>query len=116
MALERGKLSNVQRVAAAATVGIITCASSKKVYIKSILCHYPGGGGINTAVAHVYVVPNGDNPVDANKIYHIGLNKDETALVEPIYPIVLDTTGDSLRVGCGTAGPLNVFITGDKEE
>ena len=35
MALERGKLSNVVRVAAGTTVGIITCASSKKVYIKS---------------------------------------------------------------------------------
>ena len=39
MALERGKLSNVVQVAAGTTVGIITCASSKKVYIKSIICH-----------------------------------------------------------------------------
>ena len=31
MALERGKLSNVVQVAAGATVGMITCASSKKV-------------------------------------------------------------------------------------
>ena len=37
MALERGKLSNVVRVAAGATVGIATCTSGKKVYIKSIL-------------------------------------------------------------------------------
>ena len=39
MALERGKLSNVVQVAAGATVGIITVASSKKVYVKSIIAH-----------------------------------------------------------------------------
>jgi hypothetical protein len=33
MALERGKLSNVLRVAAGSTSAIITVASSKKVYI-----------------------------------------------------------------------------------
>ena len=53
MALERGKLSNVVQVAAGTTVGIITCASSKKVYIKSIICH-ASGTGINTATAQVY--------------------------------------------------------------
>ena len=52
MALERGKLSNVVQVAAGNTVGIITCASSKKVYIKSIICH-ASGTGINTATAQV---------------------------------------------------------------
>lgn len=116
MALERGKLSEVVVVSASSTVGIITVASSKKVYIRSIAVMDRAGAAGLAATAHVYVVPNGDSHVDANKIFHIGLNKDETALVEPVYPIVLDTTGDSLRVGCGTAGPLNVFITGDKEE
>ena len=44
MALERGKLSNVVRVAAGATVGIATCTSGKKVYIKSIIAHAAGTG------------------------------------------------------------------------
>ena len=44
MALERGKLSNVVRVAAGATVGIATCTSGKKVYIKSIIAHASGVG------------------------------------------------------------------------
>jgi len=43
MALVRGKLSNVVQVAAGTTVGIITCASSKKVYIKAIICHQSRG-------------------------------------------------------------------------
>ena len=125
MALERGKLSNVQRVAAAATVGIITCASSKKVYIKSILCHYPGGGGINTAAAHVYVVPNGDAFSDAdlgtsvNRVFDVDVNAGETVLLEPSYPIVLDTTGDAIFVGTGNVGTgatyCNFMISGDKE-
>ena len=125
MALERGKLSNVQRVAAAATVGIITCASSKKVYIKSILCHYPGGGGINTAVAHVYVVPNGDAFSDAdtgtsvNRVFDVDVQQGETVLLEPSYPIVLDTTGDAIFVGTGNVGTgatyCNFMISGDKE-
>ena len=125
MALERGKLSNVQRVAAAATVGIITCASSKKVYIKSILCHYPAGGGINTAVAHVYVVPNGDAFSDAdtgtsvNRVFDVDVQQGETVLLEPSYPIVLDTTGDAIFVGTGNVGTgatyMNFMISGDKE-
>ena len=56
MALERGKLSNVVVVAAASTVGIVTVASSKKVYVKSIIAH---AGTATTAYADVYFVPNG---------------------------------------------------------
>ena len=126
MALERGKLSNVQRVAAAATVGIITCASSKKVYIKSIICHHPGGGTIGTVAAHVYVVPNGDAFTDAdagtsiNRVFDVDVQSGETVLLEPSYPIVLDTTGDALFVGTGNIAGVgatycNFMITGDKE-
>ena len=52
MALERGKLSNVVHVSAGTTVGIITCASSKKVYIKSIVCH-ASGLGVNLSLIHI---------------------------------------------------------------
>ena len=68
MALERGKLSNVVRVAAGTTVGIITCASSKKVYIKSIICHQ-SGGTISTATAQVYFCPTGISSASTNKIF-----------------------------------------------
>ena len=119
MALERGKLSNVVRVAAGATVGIITCASSKKVYIKSIICH-ASGTGINTATGQVYFVPNGSSATDTNKIFDVDITAGETVLIEPSYPLVLDTTGDSLFVGTGNfigmaATHINVIITGDKE-
>jgi hypothetical protein len=119
MALERGKLSNVVQVAAGTTVGIITCASSKKVYIKSIICH-AAGLGINTATAQVYFCPTGISSASTNKIFDVDVNAGETVLIEPSYPLVLDTTGDSLQVGTGNitgfaATHVNFIITGDKE-
>ena len=68
MALERGKLTNVVRVSAGTTVGIITVASSKKVYIKSIICH-ASGRGISTATGQIYFVPNGVTAEATNKIF-----------------------------------------------
>lgn len=122
MALERGKLSNVVRVAAGATVGIITCASSKKVYIKSIICHASGtgSGAIATATGQVYFVPNGSSAGSTNKIFDVDITSGETVMIEPSYPLVLDTTGDSLFVGTGNyiglaATHVNFIITGDKE-
>ena len=119
MALERGKLSDVVHVAAGATVGIITCAASKKVYVKSIIAHY-AGTGITTATGQVYFVPNGGSPGMTNKIFDVDIASGETVLLEPSYPLVLDTTGDSLRVGTGNvtgiaATHVNFMITGDKE-
>jgi hypothetical protein len=125
MALERGKLSNVLRVAAGSTSAIITVASSKKVYIKSIVCH-AAGTGISTATAQVYFVPNGSAYTDTtdgapnNKIFDVDIAMGETVLIEPSYPLVLDTTGDSLFVGTGNvpglaATHVNFIITGDKE-
>jgi hypothetical protein len=122
MALERGKLSNVVRVAAGTTIGIITCASSKKVYVKSIICHASGtgAGAIATATGQVYFVPNGDSATSLNKIFDIDIVSGETVMIEPSYPLVLDTTGDSLFVGTGNyiglaATHVNFIITGDKE-
>ena len=119
MALERGKLSNVVNVAAGTTVGIITCASSKKVYIKSIICH-ASGTGINTGTAQVYFCPVGVSSASTNRIFDVDVNAGETVLLEPSYPLVLDTTGDSLQVGTGNytgiaATHITFIITGDKE-
>ena len=111
MALERGKLSDVVQVAAGTTVSIITCASSKKVYIRSVICHQPT---TDAATAQVFFVPNGGTPGMSNKIFDVNVNAGETVLLEPSYPLVLDTTGESLRVGAGTS-TINFIITGDKE-
>ena len=122
MALERGKLSDVVQVAAGATVDMITVASNKKVYIKSIICH-ASGVGVNTATAQVYFCPVGNGGVGAaatTRIFDVDVTAGETVMIEPSYPLVLESTGDKLMVGTGAAPGLaathcNFLITGDKE-
>ena len=119
MALDRGKLTNVVRVAAGTTVGIITCASNKKVYVKSIICH-ASGAGIGTGTAQVYFCPAGISSAKTNEIFDVDVRAGETVLFEPSYPLVLDATGDSIQVGTGNitgvaATHINFIATGDKE-
>lgn len=111
MALERGKLSNIVVVSAGSTVGIITVSASKKVYVKSIMAH---ASTATSATAQVYFIPNGGS-VNANtRLFDVDINAGETVLIEPSYPLVIDTTGDSIQVGAGTS-TVNFLITGDKE-
>ena len=112
MAFTNGKLSDIVVVSAGSTAGIITVASSKKVYVRSIAAFDVGATGV--ATAHVYVIPNGGSVGDNTKLFDITLSTSETALIEPMYPIVLDTTGDQISVGA-TGANINFFITGDKE-
>ena len=119
MALERGKLSPVVQVGAGITVGIITCASNKKVYVKSIICHAPYIG-VGTGVAHVYYCPAGISSEKTNEIFDVDIVAGETILLEPSYPLVLDATGDSIQVGTGNytglaATSINFLVNGDKE-
>lgn len=115
MALTRGKLSNVVVVSAGSTVGIITVSASKKVYVKSIIAYAPNAtAGINTVTAQVYFVPNGGSANGTTRIFDVDVNIGETVLIEPSYPLVIDTTGDSIFVGAGTS-TVNFLITGDKE-
>ena len=119
MALNRGKLSDVHQVGAGTTVGIVTVASNKKIYVKSIICH-AAGTGINTGTAQVYYCPSGITSGPTNKIFDVDVQAGETVLLEPSYPIVLDATGDKLFVGTGNlsgiaATHVNFMVTGDKE-
>ena len=119
MALERGKLSNVVRVAAGATVGIATCTSGKKVYIKSIIAH-ASAAGVNTATGQVYFTQAGVTTGATTRIFDVNIVAGETVLIEPSYPLVLAENGDTLAVGTGNAAGLaathvNFMITGDKE-
>jgi hypothetical protein len=111
MALVRGKLGDVVAVSAGSTVGIITVASSKKVYVKSILLHASTSSATS---GQVYFVPNGGSVGTDTKLFDVNLSANETVLIEPSYPLVIDTTGDSIRIGAGTS-TVNVLITGDKE-
>ena len=119
MALERGKLSNVVRVAAGTPVGIATCSSSKKVYVKSVIAH-ASGVGVATGRAAVYFVANGASVSADNRIFDADIENGETIMFEPSYPLVLSTSGDALHVGTiaviGIAAThINFIVTGDKE-
>lgn len=112
MALNRTKLSDVVVVPAGSTVGIITVSGGNKVFVKSIIAHpNPVGFG---ATAFVYFVPNGGSANDNTRIFNITLSSDETTILEPAYPFVLDTNGDEIKVGAAGSA-VNFIITGDKE-
>jgi len=113
MALSRGRLTNnVVNVAAGTTVGIVTVANNKKVYVKSIIAH----NGISTTSinAHVYYIPSGGSVSFNTRMFNVSIAQSETVFIEPSYPIVLTTTGDQISIG-STFGQLNVIVNGDVE-
>lgn len=113
MALSRGRLTNqVVNVSTGTTVGIVTVANSKRIYVKSIVAH--NTSGVTTARAHVYYVPNGSSITDNTKIFNIAVDPFETVLIEPSYPIILTTTGDNISIG-SSFNQINIIINGDQE-
>jgi len=117
MALDRGKLTNVITLGVGQTVAGVTVASNKKVYVKSIMCHAPYVG-LASGSAQVYMVPNSGGSAGtastSNMIFNVDVYAGETVLIEPSYPIVIDSTGDTVQVGTGMT-TINFLITGDKE-
>lgn len=113
MALSRGRLTNeVVNVSAGNTVGIVTVADNKSVYVKSVILH-----NVSTATTcrgHLYYVPNGGSTADTNKLFDISIEPQETVYIEPAYPITLTATGDTISVGSVDA-QINVFANGDRE-
>jgi hypothetical protein len=68
----------------------------------------------------VYYCPTGITSGPTNKIFDVDVNAGETILLEPAYPIVLESTGDQLVVGTGNytgiaATHINFMVNGDKE-
>ena len=112
-ALENGRLTNsVVNISAGSTSDVITCASNKNVYVKSIILH--NVSGIVTTRGHVYYVPNGGSVADTTRLFNVSIEPLETVYIEPNYPITLTTTGDKVSVGTASTA-LNVFMTGDTE-
>ena len=117
MALERGKLTEVITLGIGQTVAAVTVASNKKIYVKSIMCHAPYSG-VSSSTAQVYMVPNNGGSAGtastSNQIFNVDVYSGETVLLEPSYPLVIDSTGDTLQVGTAMT-TLNFLVTGDKE-
>lgn len=113
MALSRGRLTDsVVQVSSGSTVGIVTVASDKKIYVKSITAH--NTSGVTTSFAQINYVPSGETAGSSNRIFNISVDPDETILIEPSYPIVLTTTNDTLTA-YSSATTMNILMSGDKE-
>lgn len=113
MALTRGRLTNtVVNVSAGTTVGIVTVSNNKKIYVKSIIAH--NGISTTSVSAHIYYVPTGVTVSTNNRIFNVSIAQSETVFIEPSYPIVLTSTGDTLSIGA-TVGQVNIIINGDQE-
>ena len=117
MALDRGKLTNVITLGVGQTVAGVTVASNKKVYVKSIMAHAPYVG-LSSGTAQVYLVPNSGGSAGtastSNQIFNVDVYAGETVFLEPSYPIVIESTGDTIQVGTGLT-TINFLLTGDKE-
>ena len=117
MALERAPLHAINALGTGTTVGILTVASNKKIYVKSIMCHAVYAG-IASGTAQIYVVPNNSGSAGTastiNRIFDVDVYSGETVFIEPSYPIVIGSTGDTIQCGTGLT-TLNFLITGDKE-
>ena len=118
MALERGNLSDVVLCGVGNTQALVTCASNKKVYVKSIIAHVPEPAGIASATAQIYFVPNNGGSVGTassiNRIASLVVYSEETVLFEPSYPLVLTATNDTIQVGAALTS-CNFLASGDKE-
>ena len=117
MALERGKLTDVITLGVGTTIAGVTVASNKKIYVKSIMAFAPYVG-LSSGTAQVYMVPNSGGSAGTasttNQIFNADIYAGETVLFEPSYPIVIDSTGDTIQVGTGNT-TINFLVTGDKE-
>ena len=118
MALERGNLSDVVLSGVGNTQALVTCASNKKVYVKSIILHAPEPIGISSCTAQIYYVPNNGGSVGTassiNRIANLTVYAEETVLFEPSYPLVLTATNDTIQVGAALTS-CNFLASGDKE-
>ena len=117
MSLQRTQLLDVTSITGINTVGILTVASNKKIYVKSIMAHAVYAG-IASGTAQVHVVPNNGGSAGTastlNRIFDVDVYAGETVFIEPSYPIVIGSTGDTIQCGTGNT-TINFLITGDKE-
>ena len=118
MALERGNLSDVVLSGLGNTQALVTCASNKKVYVKSIIAYAPEPVGIASCLAHIYYVPNNGGSVGTassiNRIATLTVYAEQTVMFEPSYPLVLTATNDTIQVGAALTS-CNFLASGDKE-
>ena len=69
---------------------------------------------MGTATCSLHIVPNSGSASISNRIFDLDIAAKETVLLEPAYPLVLETTGESLQADAGI-NVVNIVVTGDVE-
>lgn len=115
IALQRGKLADIQYIPA--TVGSIYAnPASSKSYIRSIILHNTNS---SPETVQLYNVPDSATALgtaaDGNKFFEKDLNQNETLFIDLEYPIVLTDENDSIQAVTTTASKVTVQVLGDKD-
>lgn len=115
MALQYGKLADIQYVASSAG-SLYANPASTKTYIKSIVLF---NGNTTTETVKLYNVPDATAALGTAGVSNIFLQKDlaanETFIIDLEYPIVLTDQNDSLQAVTTTASKVTVQIMGNKD-
>lgn len=115
MALQRGKLADIQYIAISAG-SIYANPASTKTYIRSLLLF---NGNTTAETVKLYNVPDSAGSLGtagaANQFLELSVGAKETVELPFQYPLVLTDTNDSIQAVTDTASKVTVQITGDKD-
>ena len=115
MALVRGKLADIQTVAA--TVGSIYAnPASTKTYIRGIVLH---NTNTTAEIVELHNVPDSAGSLGTaaatNKFLRVSVAANDTVTVDLAYPLVLTDTNDSIQAVTTTVSKVTIMLQGDKD-
>jgi hypothetical protein len=130
MALQRLSIDDVTAVQPGQTSTIVSVSNSQTTFVRTLILH---ASSLDTpspdapAFVQVHVVPGSGGSVGSassnTRIARVNIAANDTFFVEPEYPIILDTNGDSIQVtnegglyGGANSYAINVLAMGDREE
>lgn len=115
MTMQRGKLADIQYVAAAAA-SIYGNPASTKTYVRGLILF---NGNTTAEIVKLYNVPDSGGSLGtagvSNQFAELTLAAKETMIIDFDYPLVLTDTNDSLQASTTTASKVTVQIAGDKD-
>lgn len=115
MAMQRGKLADIQYVASSAG-SIYSNPASTKTYIRGLVLF---NGNTTSELVKLYNVPDSGGSLGtagvSNQFAELTLTAKETLIMDFDYPLVLTDTNDSLQASTTTASKVTVMVNGDKD-
>lgn len=115
MALQRGKLADIQYIPSSAG-SVYSNPASTKTYIKSIVLF---NGNTTTETVKLYLVPDSAGSLGtagvSNQFAEYDLETKETVEVPFEYGLTLADTNDSLQAVTTTASKVTIILLGDKD-